>query len=553
MTFRKQLFPLAMCAATFFSGCGGPSDGNPDDQGTAVDECALNTDNCSPNATCTDTAAAFTCACRVGFSGNGVVCEKVPCDDASDCDDDVPCTVDSCNASGNCLHAPTNSLCEANAICHPTDGCTAGRICGSPSDCVDDDPCTQDEMCNTASATCVFAPLDNDDDGEVPLVCGGTDCNDASGGIGADRGEICRNLVDDNCNGVVNDDATVDSDFTLRYDENNCGSCGNVCANGATCYQGACVACGTVGTACCDTTCGSATSCIGGTCTSGASCVANGGTATCAAACGARGEACCAGNVCDLGSQCGAGNTCQAPGVITCEDAGTAILYRLNVLQIPTVAQANNENVVGHNVDMMVTTCGVPDYAGNVDNSLIDLNEALPHLSPDDPIDLQAGINTALACSSSSPSCTRLDIIVSVRVGTDCVILELEDGDGENLAGPFTGTLDGSGNFLGRTSSLELSLPFGPDSNPGTLDFPLSGVVISGNRTNTTLSNVVIGGYVAMTPLEASFESFLTWLGDDITIEDVEPILANLYDVQSSGTCSRMSVGFLASGGLLVP
>ena len=40
-------------------------------------ECTLNTDNCSPNATCADIAGGFTCTCNAGFSGDGVTCAPV--------------------------------------------------------------------------------------------------------------------------------------------------------------------------------------------------------------------------------------------------------------------------------------------------------------------------------------------------------------------------------------------------------------------------------------------------------------------------------------------
>ena len=35
------------------------------------DECAAMTDNCAPNATCTNTASSFTCTCNEGYTGDG--------------------------------------------------------------------------------------------------------------------------------------------------------------------------------------------------------------------------------------------------------------------------------------------------------------------------------------------------------------------------------------------------------------------------------------------------------------------------------------------------
>ena len=39
-----------------------------------IDECEEQLDNCDDNAQCTNNPGNFTCACKAGFSGSGVVC-----------------------------------------------------------------------------------------------------------------------------------------------------------------------------------------------------------------------------------------------------------------------------------------------------------------------------------------------------------------------------------------------------------------------------------------------------------------------------------------------
>ncbi len=60
-----------------------------------IDECALGLSNCSPNATCENTAGSYTCACNAGFQGDGVTCVAV-CGDA---DSDGYCADVDCNDS----------------------------------------------------------------------------------------------------------------------------------------------------------------------------------------------------------------------------------------------------------------------------------------------------------------------------------------------------------------------------------------------------------------------------------------------------------------------
>ena len=39
-----------------------------------IDECAMDTDNCSENAICTNTPGSFICICYIGYVSNGTAC-----------------------------------------------------------------------------------------------------------------------------------------------------------------------------------------------------------------------------------------------------------------------------------------------------------------------------------------------------------------------------------------------------------------------------------------------------------------------------------------------
>ena len=274
------------------------------------------------------------CATAPGMSSDGGVTDTsmdadpmtdgsvIPsgCTGPSDCDDGIDCTNDICGASGACIHTPVPALCAVGSSCDPVAGCVAGIACASTTDCEDSNACTRNETCNPVSATCTFTILDNDGDGDPPRVCGGTDCDDSNPDVNAAMGELCGNLVDDDCDGVVDTDATVTSDVTLRNDESNCGSCGNACTGSDTCYQGTCIACGgSPGAACCDLEC-TAAGCEyrGQYCGPGLRCDDDGGDGSCAA-CGTIGGRCCRSN--NGTPPCGASGLCDFPND-TCVPCG---------------------------------------------------------------------------------------------------------------------------------------------------------------------------------------------------------------------------------------
>lgn len=183
------------------------------------------------------------------------------CTTAADCDDGIPCTIDSC-AFGACRHAAGGmGSCPSGQHCDVAQGCVAGLICSTDAQCeaLAGDPCKTNIHCDSSSATCQFSILDNDGDGHPPLVCGGGDCNDADPSIFPGQVESC-NGRDDSCNDQVDEDAIcpgggvcqagqcacppqnicngVCVDF--KSDAMNCGGCGIRCGANEQCKAGIC-------------------------------------------------------------------------------------------------------------------------------------------------------------------------------------------------------------------------------------------------------------------------------------------------------------------------
>lgn len=232
------------------------------------------------------------------------------------------------------------------------------------------------------------------------------------------------------------------------------------------------------------------------------------------------------------------------------------VRYRITELHIPTLVEATSGIRVGHNVDGTGDTCGVLDYPGGVDNAFIDLSSELATLEPPAArLDLQAAIDTALGCpADAEPSvCTRLDLIVSVASGTGRAIVEIEDSEGTSLAGPFAGILDGSGNLRSAAAGFSLAIPYQTADGSVAIYLHISSLLLTAYVSANTLTNLVLGGVIHGGDFEEVLVEVLPRLGDELTFEDVEPMLTNLYDVQISGQCSGLSVGFTGAAEALPP
>ena len=95
-----------------------------------IDECDLGTDNCSSNATCTDTDGSYDCTCRDGYSGDGFNCsgewrvtlttmekgERERINQSFICADIDECAMsdDLCDMNATCSNVPGSFQCSCN-------------------------------------------------------------------------------------------------------------------------------------------------------------------------------------------------------------------------------------------------------------------------------------------------------------------------------------------------------------------------------------------------------------------------------------------------------
>ena len=129
---------------------------------TCVSECPSGFD-CEPGAS-TDTVYWCVPHCKVEkCNGTDDDCDGLidegPDNKTHMCEDGNLCTVESCNATGDCQHTPkTGADCFDGSVCTVNDVCV-NKTCtsGQFQKCTDGDPCTSDS-CNPSSG-CVFTDI----------------------------------------------------------------------------------------------------------------------------------------------------------------------------------------------------------------------------------------------------------------------------------------------------------------------------------------------------------------------------------------------------------
>lgn len=139
-----------------------------------------------------------------------------PCLDDGQCDDGIECTFDECVPGPNrCRSSPDHSQCADDIYCNGVEQCylLLGCRSGPPVACSDGTPCTLDR-CDESDHSCRHDDRDVDQDGDIDRLCQGEgDCDDTNASISSLHAEICNNLQDDDCDGVVDEEGCAAPEY----------------------------------------------------------------------------------------------------------------------------------------------------------------------------------------------------------------------------------------------------------------------------------------------------------------------------------------------------
>jgi uncharacterized repeat protein (TIGR01451 family) len=276
-------------------------DGQPctDDFADEANNCACENDLSFPGTLCDDGNACTTGTTCDGLGGAVANCNLTGGGTTVDCNDNNPCTDDSCDPAVGCVHTNNTAPCDDGSACTSGDICGGGVCGGIAISCDDANACT-DDSCNPATG-CVHAnntaPCDDGNACTSGDTCAGGTCNGGSA-PNCNDGNPC---TDDSCNPAT---GCAHANNTVACDDLNACTTNDLCAGGA-CTGGTALNCSD-GNPCTDDSCDPATGCAH----------AN-NTAACT-----DGNGCTVGDVCSGGScQPGAPMVCTAPD--TCHTAGT--------------------------------------------------------------------------------------------------------------------------------------------------------------------------------------------------------------------------------------
>jgi len=211
-----------------------------DSEFCTIDTCVTTTGLCAyankpPDTACDDSNACTQGdKCIVPSGQTLMVCTPGT---PRNCNDNNVCTLDACDAAGNCTHVNQDNItCDDANACTLNDRCIDGTCRGAAEAvCNDNNPCTTDSCSPTTG--CVNSP-----------VAVGTTCSDGNPCTSADTCKLQGGVLTCSGNTLNCDDGNAcTADFcggtgTCQH-TNLTGSCSdnNACTTGDTCTNGYCV------------------------------------------------------------------------------------------------------------------------------------------------------------------------------------------------------------------------------------------------------------------------------------------------------------------------
>ncbi len=120
---------------------------------------ACTQDTCVPTSGCKHVAIEVASGCDdLLYCTKVDICVGGVCfGSGSACDDQNPCTVDSCKEPGSCSHTPFVGPCDDGISCTEKDHCVDSSCKGAPTVCDDANPCTSDS-CEIKTGNCLWIP-----------------------------------------------------------------------------------------------------------------------------------------------------------------------------------------------------------------------------------------------------------------------------------------------------------------------------------------------------------------------------------------------------------
>jgi len=131
-------------------------------------------------------------------AGSGAPPPPVDCTTDTDCDDNNPCTNDSCGADSKCAYTPNRASCDDNDACTQNDACSDGECLGQAVVCDvhADDPCLLDSCDPQAGCVTTETTEACDDDNACTIddVCLNGTCTGTAKCSGPCIAGTCKDL-----------------------------------------------------------------------------------------------------------------------------------------------------------------------------------------------------------------------------------------------------------------------------------------------------------------------------------------------------------------------